>query len=395
MKVRFRAAATIVSVVAVTSAVLIGGAAPALAVVPPFEPDSTNQQGQMQFYDANGNPVTSGTTTAALPKFAVATTNDPVLSDTSATLYAYTPVQGQLSPLWSGEQLSGTTAFPVASPASIAALGAHRPVVTVQAGSLKLADLIADFPNTNTAGSGWEGLYQFRIKTAGNTKWWAADVAVTGTTWTLAYPTAVVAHDSSMTISASTTISYGAATTTATLLRDTTTSTVIPSAPVKLYKRPNTSSSWTFVANATTSSTGRASKSVAPTARTLYQWRYAGTATHKPATSPTETVSVKQVVSAHSTRSTVTHGVAFKIYGTVKPASSGKTVTLQRLVGTTWNSVTSVTIKSQKLPNGVTTVGFVFTLRVSTVGTFKYRVYKPATTTLLAGYSSTLTVKVT
>jgi hypothetical protein len=171
-----------------TGGVVLGMAATAFAVTPPYEPDTTNQLGQILFYDASGTLVTTGSTTAALPQFAVATTNDPVLANTSATLYGYTPVSGQPAPLWSGEQLSGTTTFPVASPANVAAAGLHRPVVTTT-GSLTLADLIADFPNTNAAGSGYEGLYQLRILTAGNTQWWAADLQVTGTTWTLAYVT--------------------------------------------------------------------------------------------------------------------------------------------------------------------------------------------------------------
>ena len=87
--------------------------------------------------------------------------------------------------------------------------------------------------------------------------------------------------------------------------------------------------------------------------------------------------------------------MAFNIYGTVKPASSGQKVTLQRQAGTSWNNIGTATIKNQKLPNGKTTVGFVFTVKQSSKGTFKYRVSKGATATLLAGLSNTLTVKVT
>ena len=81
--------------------------------------------------------------------------------------------------------------------------------------------------------------------------------------------------------------------------------------------------------------------------------------------------------------------------GTVKPASSGLKVNLQRQSGTSWNTIDTATIKKQKLPNGDTSVGFVFTVKPASKGTFKYRVHKVATSTLEAANSATLTLKVT
>jgi hypothetical protein len=195
---------------------------------------------------------------------------------------------------------------------------------------------------------------------------------------------------SSLTTPASVTIKYGSTTTTSTILKDTRTGQVIVGVPVKLYRLPST-----LVATVTTSSLGKASKAVAPTARTQYQWRYAGNTAHKPVNSGTQTVSVAQVVSIHSTRTTVVHGTAYKIYGTVSPPSSGQRVYLQRLLGTSWSNQGSVILKRQKLPNGVTTVGYVFTLRPSARGTYKYRTYKPATSTLVSGYSGGVSIRVT
>jgi hypothetical protein len=200
---------------------------------------------------------------------------------------------------------------------------------------------------------------------------------------------------SSLSTASSKTIKYGTSTTTSTTLKDTRTGLVIPGVAVKLYRRPNTSTSWALVGTVTTSSTGKASKSVAPAARTLYQWRFAGNTAHKAATSGTQTIYVAQVVVIHTTKTTVVHNTTFKIYGTVKPSSSGQTVFLQRLIGTTWTNVASVTLKSQKLPNGITTVGYVFTLKPTAKATLKYRVYKPATSTLVKGYSSSVTITVT
>ena len=189
MKLTRKAATRALTLVA-AGGVVLGMSATALAA-PAYEPDPTNQLGQILFYDASGNLVTSGNVNDSPNfKFAVATTDDPQSANTTATLYGYTPVNGQPPAVWSGEQLSGTTTFPVASPANVAAAGAHRPVVTMQTGALRLADLITDFPNTNGSGSGYENRYQLRILTDNNTKWWAADVLVNPAngTWTLDYP---------------------------------------------------------------------------------------------------------------------------------------------------------------------------------------------------------------
>lgn len=400
MKARFRTVTSVLGAAALTGAVMIGVATPAAAVVPPYEPNPTYNLGTLAFYDAAGTAVTSGDTDdAPFAKFAVASSDDPQTANTVATLFEYTPQSGVDAGLWSGEQLSANTTFPVPAgggvPAVVSGAGAHRPVVTLGAADLTLADYIADFPN-NASGNAYEGLYQLRLRTAGNDpKYWVADIKVTGSTWALVFPQTSTADASSMTNTPNKTVNYGASTTTSTTVTDTDSSTPVASAAVKLYKRPTASAPWAFVADATTNASGVASKSVTPTGKTLYEWRYAGDGGHQAATSPTQTVSVKQVVSAHSTKSSVKHGVAVKIYGTVKPASAGKTVTLQRRAGTHWKAIGTATIKKQKLPNSTTTVGFVFTVRQAAKGTFHYRVAKAATASLLAGTSSALTVRVT
>jgi hypothetical protein len=47
------------------------------------------------------------------------------------------------------------------------------------------------------------------------------------------------------------------------------------------------------------------------------------------------------------------------------------------------------------MPNGSTTTGYVFAVKESAKGTYKFRVQKAATSTLAAGTSPTVTVKVT
>jgi hypothetical protein len=203
-----RKAAIRASALVAAGGVVLGIAGTAAAATPPFEPNPTDQIGQILFYDAAGNQVTSGTIhDDPAFKYAVATSDDPVASDNNATLYAYTPVQGQPAGTWSGESLSGTTNFPVSSPANVALAGTHRPVVTLDTvahGNTNLFGYIGDFPNSNASGSGWENLYQLRILTAGNTKYWAADVQVNPSTgaWTLVYPNQT-ASNSTTTLTAS------------------------------------------------------------------------------------------------------------------------------------------------------------------------------------------------
>jgi hypothetical protein len=70
-------------------------------------------------------------------------------------------------------------------------------------------------------------------------------------------------------------------------------------------------------------------------------------------------------------------------------------VILQHLVGRTWRNGPAATIKRQKLPNGVTTIGYVFSIKPAAKGTYRYRVEKAGTTTLAAGFSATATVRAT
>lgn len=194
MKSNFRSAlATGLAVVVASATVLTIAASPAVAATPPFEPDTSNQIGTLAFYDAAGAQITTGSTTAnPFSKYAVTSNDDPVTANNGATLYGYLPVSGVAPGNWSGEQLSSTTAFPVTGsgvPASISGQGPHRPVITNAPGDTILNQLAQDIPNTAPAGNAYQGLYQLRVLTQGNLKWWAADIQIIGPTWTQVYPT--------------------------------------------------------------------------------------------------------------------------------------------------------------------------------------------------------------
>jgi hypothetical protein len=209
-------------------------------------------------------------------------------------------------------------------------------------------------------------------------------------------PVTPVADPSSLLISATSSVRYGSSVTVAAKLRDAKTNGVLAAQSVALYRRLSSTAPWTFVRNVTTSSTGAASTTYKPTTNEQWQWRYAGTSTHKSITSPVALTSVVQGVSARANHGSIRHGTSVSIYGTVVPSGSGQRVYLQQLVKTTWRTLgTSATIKRQRLPNGTTTTGFVLTIKLNTRATDRFRVYKPATSTLRAGYSGSVSVKVT
>jgi len=200
---------------------------------------------------------------------------------------------------------------------------------------------------------------------------------------------------SALTITGSTLENYGTVAAIGGKLTDATTAGVIASGTVKLWKRLNSTSAWVFAATSTSSSTGAVSASITFTSNEQWQWRYAATGAHAAVNSTALTISVKPPITIAAKPTSILHGHFIQFYGTVKPSSSGQSVTLYKLVGTTWQFAGGATLKSQKLPSGVTTVGYVFTVKLATVGSFKYRVGKAATTTLVAGSSATITVKAT
>jgi hypothetical protein len=200
---------------------------------------------------------------------------------------------------------------------------------------------------------------------------------------------------SSLTISRSTAVRSGSSTTTGTVLKDARTGRAVAHAAVKLFGRLSTARTWSLIGTSVTSTTGVATKAVRPSAKAYYMWQFAGSSTLNATNSGTQTVSVGQVVAAGARPTTVRHGKSIKIYGWVSPSSSGQKIVLQRLFGKAWKNFSTVTIRKQKLPNGQTRIGYVFGPKLSSKGTYRFRVYKPATSTLLAGYSSTVTVKAT
>jgi len=176
--------------VGVTSTVAPSPASAATA--PPWEPDPSSV-GALTFYNAAGDVITGGNITDA-PIAAYVEGSATIRSgDTKAALYGYLPVNGETPGQWSGEVLSGSTAYPNAS--APAPLGtAALPVVTGAGSDETIQGLASDFPNTDTSTTdGYAHIYVLRLKTSapskpGNTTYDSADIEISGSTWSVVYP---------------------------------------------------------------------------------------------------------------------------------------------------------------------------------------------------------------
>ena len=168
----------------------------------PWEPlPLKTQAGGLVFFNATGHPITSGSITSQPLAAYVEGTSVLNSANTQATLFAYTPTNGVPAGKWSGSQLGGTTHYPNASapsPLNTSPL----PVFTGAATDTPLETYIAQFPNTTTTNS-YAGLYVLRLKTStpAGKSYDAADIKVTGTTWSVVYPTSVTTVTASPTTS--------------------------------------------------------------------------------------------------------------------------------------------------------------------------------------------------
>lgn len=156
-------------------------------------------------------------------------------------------------------------------------------------------------------------------------------------------------------------------------------------APAQLYGRRKGTTSWMLLGTATSSSTGYLSLSHRPLWSLDYQWIYRGSTVFTGAASSLRSVGVRTAVTATLSKTSFALGGSVTLSGKVS-GHAGTTVYLQRLVNGSWTTVTSKTLSS--------TSTYSFTIKPSSRGTYYYRVYKPADTDHLAGYSPTRSFQV-
>ncbi|HEY0869636.1 MAG TPA: hypothetical protein VGD55_04510 [Acidothermaceae bacterium] len=192
MKLHPKRAVAAVGAVAIAAGVTLATAGTAFAAAP-YNPDS-GSLGSITFTDANGVPVTSGSTTVPIAAYAAGSKLINA-GDTDASLNVYLPAFGQPTALWSGEAVGLDTVFspaPAAYPTDLKGLvTAGKPVINERSTDLSPASFAADFPNTSTTGPNtaqptWQNLYQLRLFTGSTTATYdSADILISGTTWTL------------------------------------------------------------------------------------------------------------------------------------------------------------------------------------------------------------------
>ena len=201
--------------------VAVGLASPAYATGPAWEPDPNTAlpYGNVVFYDAAGNRVTSGTDLSSPFAYAVATTPNPTGSTGASDYVAfYSPDHTEPTSSWSGIQVTGTTNFDRSS----------LPKDTPQ----DLVDYAPQFPVASTPGptitswlggiggldgaDGYANTIQVRLYLQSTTSgYWSTDIgyntsstpiSVDGTTvpangWAVLYP--AISANSSISLSAS------------------------------------------------------------------------------------------------------------------------------------------------------------------------------------------------
>lgn len=136
-----------------TGALVIGSTGVAHAqTTPPWEtggsgggPVDTNEVGGLIFYNVSGTQITGGSVSGsdAFGAFVQGTT---ILNanDKKATLFAFSPVNGQPPGSWNNDQLSSSTLYPVSSPSDLAS--STLPVVSGSTTSLAFTDYESEFP---------------------------------------------------------------------------------------------------------------------------------------------------------------------------------------------------------------------------------------------------------
>jgi hypothetical protein len=182
MRVQPRRAAAFLGAVA-TALTVLGAAPAAQAVALPYS--DPNAVGGITFCDPSGHPMTHGSIRdKPFVWRAIGAKDGPSTYDAAgrtAILLAYQPRQNVLPGQWSGEGLTASARY---TPAG-------HPIVAATPGDVTLADFISDYPLM------WDNLIQVRIYLGApdapiySRQYNAADIKVSGDTWTVLDPASV------------------------------------------------------------------------------------------------------------------------------------------------------------------------------------------------------------
>ena len=153
----------------VAGVMTVAGATSASAAASPIDPDPYSTvaagMGNITFYDSTGAVVTSGDgSVVGNPLYAVADRDPAVVPATKrGALYGYLPVAGTDPGAWGGQQLGGSTAYPIpGSPAPLSTT--TRP--TALHNILSFKSLANNYPVTST-NPAYKDVYQIRLRFVG------------------------------------------------------------------------------------------------------------------------------------------------------------------------------------------------------------------------------------
>ena len=172
-KLTLRAAMATLATAAIAGGGALAFASPALAggSAPTWEPDgnAAPPYGNLTFYDANGNQVTSGTNLNSPFSYVVASTAGDT-GATKATVNFFNPIHGTPPSSWTGTSEAGPTTFspatslPAGTPADIVADAPTYPVVASSSASITNW-LGSNTPDTTT---GYANTIQVRLTDSGS-----------------------------------------------------------------------------------------------------------------------------------------------------------------------------------------------------------------------------------
>ena len=132
-----------------------------------------------------------------------------------------------------------------------------------------------------------------------------------------------------------------------------------------LYGRNANGTVWREIARKTTDATGTVVLPYKPVYSTVFAWGYDGSADLLGSRTGNFTTQVRPTIAAYLTATTIKLGASTSFYGYVRPEHNGSPIYLQRLVGSTWTTITSVKLNA--------TGNYAFGIKPTTKGTYNYR----------------------
>jgi hypothetical protein len=134
---------------------------------------------------------------------------------------------------------------------------------------------------------------------------------------------------------------------------------------ITLYGRNKNGTTWRAITWLSTSATGTFSVSYKPSVNTVVAWGYDGSSDLLGSRTGNFTIDVRPTITANLTSTSIKLGSSTSFYGYVRPQHNGSPIYLQRLIGSTWTTITSTKLNS--------TGNYAFGIKPAARGSYTYR----------------------